>query len=65
MKKKPLIKVTVKGIKGAKAKKFNTILTKHFNSEKVIGRVMLGQRNLILYGRDEDYRFIDTQPKTP
>jgi hypothetical protein len=65
MKHKSLIHVKVKGVKGAKAKKWNAILTKEFNGEAVIGRFMLGQRNLILYGRDQDYRWIDTKPKTP
>lgn len=57
MKSKPLIHVKVKGIKGAKAKKLNTILTKEFNSTDCIRDLIIAQSNFLLWGT--------TSPKTP
>jgi hypothetical protein len=60
MKKKLLIHVKVKGLKGEKAKKFNAILTNHFNSAASIHKLILAHRDFIFWGNLEP-----NPPKTP
>jgi hypothetical protein len=60
MKKKPLLKVKVKGFKGAKARKFNAILAKEFNSAACIHKFILAHRDFIFWGKLEP-----NPPKTP
>lgn len=60
MKKKPMFLVKVKGVKGPKAKKFNAILTKHFNSSDAIRKLIIAQRDFIFWGT-----LNPPPPKTP